>query len=132
MDLEGKICKLAARAAAISPALVRRAVGALERSCPARAAADVLIYQFLSAVFVFFATGFLNLVAVGACDGKNCTVASILFELSYHSGMIALLLLAPACVLLFLRAAGSSSYSEVLVTHSSVAAPPAPRNQRLL
>ncbi|KAF7083259.1 hypothetical protein CFC21_087066 [Triticum aestivum] len=111
MDLEGKICKLAARAAATSPALVRKAVGALERSSAARAAAEVLIYQFLSAVFIF--SGFLNLVAVEACGGKNCTVASILFELSYHSGMIALLLLAPACVLFFLRAAGSTSDSEV-------------------
>lgn len=82
MDLEGKICKLAARAAATSPALVRKAVGALERSSAARAAADVLIYQFLSAVFIFFATGFLNLVAVEACGGKNCTVVSILFALS--------------------------------------------------
>ncbi|XBH76764.1 hypothetical protein VPH35_103349 [Triticum aestivum] len=113
MDLEGEICKLAARAAAVSPALVRKAVGALERSSTARAAADVLINQFLSAVFIFFATGFLNLVAAGACGGKNCTVTSILFELSYHSGMIALLLLAPACVLFFLRAACSSSESEV-------------------
>ncbi|KAM3296041.1 hypothetical protein ACQJBY_038400 [Aegilops geniculata] len=112
MDLEGKISKLAARAVATSPAPVRKAVGALERSSPARTAADVLIYQFLSAVFVFFATGVLNLVAAGACSGKNCTVASILFELSYHSGMIALLLLAPACVLFFLRAAVSSSDSE--------------------
>ncbi|KAM3239583.1 hypothetical protein ACQJBY_053337 [Aegilops geniculata] len=51
---------------------------------------------------------FLCLVVFRACVG-NCTVALVVWEILVYSGMLSLLLMVPAMVLFFLRAAGSGS-----------------------
>ncbi|XBH61123.1 uncharacterized protein [Aegilops tauschii subsp. strangulata] len=108
VTFEEEVSRQAARAAAISPALVRTAVGALARSRAARAAADALFHLFAGTISVVFAATFLCLVVFRACVG-NCTVALVVWEILVYSGMLSLLLMAPAMVLFFLRAAGSGS-----------------------
>ncbi|XP_044414722.1 uncharacterized protein [Triticum aestivum] len=84
VTFEEEVSTLAASAAAISPAVVRTAVG------------------------VVFTATFLYLVVFRACV-ENCTVASVVWEIFVYSGMLSLLLMVPAMVLFFLRAAGSGS-----------------------
>ncbi|KAF7083262.1 hypothetical protein CFC21_087070 [Triticum aestivum] len=108
VTFEEEVSRLAAREAAISPALVRTAVGALARSSAARAAAVALFHLFAGTISVLFAATFLYLVVFRACV-ENCTVASVVWEILVYSGMLSLLLIVPAMVLFFLRAAGSGS-----------------------
>ncbi|KAF7083261.1 hypothetical protein CFC21_087068 [Triticum aestivum] len=63
---------------------------------------------YLGMVCVMFTATFFNVVASRACDG-DCSLAGVLSEISDYSETLSLLLLAPAFVLFFLRAAGCSS-----------------------
>lgn len=115
MSLKGEVFKFAGDVAALLPAPVRKIVGAVARSSPARAAADALVGLFLGMVCVMFTATFFNVVASRACDG-DCSLAGILSEISDYSETLSLILLAPASALFFLRAAGCSS--EVLAASS--------------
>ncbi|KAM3239581.1 hypothetical protein ACQJBY_053335 [Aegilops geniculata] len=108
MALEGDIFKLAGEVAAILPTPVRKTVGALARSSPARTASDALVGLFLGMVCVMYTATFLYVAAVRACGG-NCSLACVLCEISDCSETLSLLLLAPAVALFFLRAAGCRS-----------------------
>ncbi|KAF7083260.1 hypothetical protein CFC21_087067 [Triticum aestivum] len=110
MAFEGEVSRLAARIAASSPARVRMAVGTLARSSAARAAADALVYLFVGTICVLSAATFLCAVAFRAC-GRNCSVAAAIL---FYSGMLSLLLMVPAMVLFFLRAAGSEVKYDVV------------------
>ncbi|XBI44892.1 hypothetical protein VPH35_109489 [Triticum aestivum] len=94
VTFEEEVSTLAASAAAISSA--------------ARAAADALFHLFAGTISVVFTATFLYLVVFRACV-ENCTVASVVWEIFVYSGMLSLLLMVPAMVLFFLRAAGSGS-----------------------
>ncbi|KAM3196232.1 hypothetical protein ACQJBY_072092 [Aegilops geniculata] len=107
MTLEEVLSKQAADLAAISPALVRKAVDALARSSHARAAADALVYLSVGTTCTMFAAAFLTIFADLACaSGWGCTPAYVLSEIADYLSTPVLLLLPPALVLFFLRAAG--------------------------
>ncbi|XP_040249331.1 uncharacterized protein [Aegilops tauschii subsp. strangulata] len=99
VTFEEEVSRLAARMAASSPARVRVAVVAVARSSAARAAADALIYLFVGATCVLFPATFFRIIAFRA--------SVLVSEIKFYSGMLSLLLMAPAIVLFFLRAAGS-------------------------
>uniref|UniRef100_A0A8R7R5Q2 Uncharacterized protein n=1 Tax=Triticum urartu TaxID=4572 RepID=A0A8R7R5Q2_TRIUA len=108
MMFEKAVCKLAADIAAISPAVVKKAVDALARSSRACAAADAFIHLFLGTLYVIVAAIFFDTVAVRVCGG-DYAARSVLSEITGCIFTASLLLSAPAFLLFFLRAAGSSS-----------------------
>ncbi|XBI40947.1 hypothetical protein VPH35_125469 [Triticum aestivum] len=108
MMFEEAVCKLAADIAAISPAVVKKAVDALARSSRACAAADAFIHLFLGTLYVIVAAIFFDTVAVRVCGG-DYAARSVLSEITGCIFTASLLLSAPAFLLFFLRAAGSSS-----------------------
>ncbi|XBI44891.1 hypothetical protein VPH35_109488 [Triticum aestivum] len=110
VTFEEEVSRLAARMAANSPARVRVSVVALAHSSAARAAADglVLFYDLISSVgqICQFCATFFRVIAFRA--------SVLLSEIKFYSGMVSLLLMAPAIVLFFLRAAGSEVNDDVV------------------
>ncbi|XBH76769.1 hypothetical protein VPH35_103354 [Triticum aestivum] len=92
VTFEEEVSRLAARVAA-------------RRRCSGRGA-DALFRLFVGTICVFFAATAPYVVAFRACTGK-CTAASVLWEILQYSGLLSMLLMAPATAIFFLRAAGS-------------------------